>query len=374
MAEKHPSINARSRDWNMGLHWGAASLQELLPQHLWDRIQSVQVDPSTPTAASDSLNFFNAKSGELMASIPVNYFYRLRRRKLRELMEDDVNVCYGKRLGGLDYASDGSLATATFEDGSSISAQLVIGTDGARSTLRSTLLGPEDGNLRQLPYCATFVQARYSADRARFLRTLHPLYFAGINPSNYFSFFGMHDVEDPERPETWTFFFYISWYSPLEEQERTTNWTNAQRLKQTKEAAQFFTDPWKSAFDWLEDDHPVWYMSLSDYDPSAPNHRWDNHDGRVTMAGDAAHAMTYQRGQGLNHSLTDAGNLVRAIQDFTSGKSSRADAISAYEQEMIGRAGGEVRLSSLNTEMMHNWQKVQESPIMQNGMKKYQQN
>lgn len=109
-------------------------------------------------------------------------------------------------------------------------------------------------------------------------------------------------------------------------------------------------------------------MGLSDFDPGASDHRWDNHDGRATMAGDAAHAMTYQRGQGLNHSINDAAQLTQAIQKFVSGKASRADAIAAYEQEMIARAGGEVRLSTVNTEMLHNWQKVQESPIMQAGM------
>lgn len=372
VVEKYASLDARSRDWNMGLHWGATSLRALLPDHLWERIQSVQVDPSTPTVPHDSLNFYNAQSGEVMASIPVEYFYRLRRRKLRGLLVDGLDVRYGKQLRSVEYASDGSLATALFEDGTSLSAQLVVGTDGAKSTLRNTLLGPQRGSIQQLPYCATFVQARYTADQARFLRHFHPLYLAGISPAGYFSFFGMQDVQDPDCPETWTFFFYISWYSPLEEQDRTVGWTNAQRLQQLKELSQFFSDPVKSACDWLTDDQQVWYMGLSDFDPGASHHLWDNHDGRATMAGDAAHAMTYQRGQGLNHSITDAAKLADAIQSFMSGKVSRADAIATYEQEMIARAGGEVRLSTVNTGMLHNWQKVLESPVMQAGMKPHQ--
>lgn len=355
----------------MGLHWGAASLRTLLPDHLWERIQSVQVDTSTPTAPHDFLDFYNAQSGQVMASIPVEYFYRLRRRKLRGLLVDGLDVRYGKQLRSVEYASDGSLATASFEDGTSLSAQLVVGTDGAKSTLRSSLLGPQSGSIQRLPYCATFVQARYTADQARFLRQFHPLYLAGISPAGYFSFFGMQDVHDPDCPETWTFFFYISWYSPLEEQDRTVDWTNAQRLQQVKELSRFFTDPFKSACDWLPDDQQVWYMGLSDFDPGASHHRWDNHDGRATMAGDAAHAMTYQRGQGLNHSITDAAKLTDAIQKFMSGKVSRADAIATYEQEMIARAGGEVRLSTVNTGMLHNWQKVLESPVMQAGIKRH---
>lgn len=352
----------------MGLHWGAPSLKALLPVHLWDRIQSVQVDANHPTAERDSLNFFNAQTGEVMASIPVRYFYRLRRRKLRGLLVEGLDIRYGKELRSVEYSTDGELATACFEDGTSISSQVVVGTDGARSTLRQTLLGPQCGSTQRLPYSATFVQARYSAEQARFLRQFHPLYLAGINPAGYFSFFGMHDVHDPDHPETWTFFFYISWHSPFEEQEKTAHWDNKQRLQQVKALSKVFTDPWRSAFDWLPDDHQVWYMGLSDFDPGVGQHRWDNHGGRVTMAGDAAHAMTYQRGQGLNHSITDAAKLAEAIHRFVSGRATRADAIGAYEEEMIARAGGEVRTSTVNTEMLHNWEKVQESPIMRAGM------
>lgn len=373
VVEKYDCLDARSRDWNMGLHWGVSSLRSLVPDHMWDRIQSVQVDPHAPTAEHDSLNFYNAQSGDMMASIPVQYFYRLRRRKLRGLLAEGLDIRYGKELRSIEYSEDGKFATAWFEDGTSITSHLVVGTDGAHSTLRQTLIGPSSGNTQRLPYCATFVQARYSADRARYLRKLHPLYLAGINPAGYFSFFGMHDIQDPNDPTTWTFFFYISWHSPLEEQERTANWTNAQRLQQVKELSKCFTDPWKSAFEWLPDDHQVWYMGLSDFDPGAKDHHWDNHGGRVTMAGDAAHSMTYQRGQGLNHSITDAAKLAEAVKQFASGKATQADAISSYEEEMVARAGGEVRLSTVNTRMLHNWEKVQQSPVMRSGMTPQQQ-
>lgn len=91
------------------------------------------------------------------------------------------------------------------------------------------------------------------------------------------------------------------------------------------------------------------------------------------MAGDAAHAMPHQRGQGLNHSITDAAKLVDAIQQFASGKATQADAITSYEEEMISRAGGEVRTSTFNTAMLHNWEKVQQSPVMRSGMTPQQQ-
>ncbi|KAL3457414.1 hypothetical protein BJX64DRAFT_280665 [Aspergillus heterothallicus] len=374
VVEKNESLDAQPRDWNMGLHWGAESLQTLMPDDMWSRIQSVQVDPSTPTAAEDAIRFLNGQTGELMTSVPANKFYRLRRRKLRALLAEGLDIRYGIMLEKIEYSTDGKYATASFHNGHRITASLIVGTDGARSTARELLLGPEQGSIRTLPYCATFIQARFTAEQALFLRKFHPLYLACINPAGYFAFFGLHDVPDPEQPETWTFFFYISWHSTLEEQEATADWSNAQRLQQVQEFSKQFTDPWKSAFSWLPGDQQVWYMSLTDFDPGSEGHHWDNKGGRVTLAGDAAHAMTYQRGQGLNHSVTDAGKLVVAIQDFFSGRKPRADAITLYEDEMIARAGGEVRMSTTNTEMVHDWQKVLKSPIMTKGMTKVHDN
>ena len=42
-------------------------------------------------------------------------------------------------------------------------------------------------------------------------------------------------------------------------------------------------------------------------------------------------------------------------------------AVNDYEAEMIARAGEEVRVSKLNTEMMHDWARLKESPFMQRG-------
>ncbi|KAL4919273.1 hypothetical protein BDW62DRAFT_217114 [Aspergillus aurantiobrunneus] len=368
VVERDESIDARPRDWNMGLHWGADSLRALIPSSLWARLQSVQVDPSTPTAPVDAIQFLNGQTGELMSSIPARNFHRLRRRKLRFLLAEGLDIRFAHPITNITYSRNGKLATAHFANHPSITASLIVGTDGARSATRSLLLGP-NAAIRSLPYCATFIHARYPRDKALFLRSFHPLFLAAINPAGYFAFLGLQDVPDPEDPESWTFFFYISWASSLEEQQETARWSKAQRLAQGKQLATHFADPWKSAYEWLDDDQAeVWYNPLTDFDPSTESHRWNNHNCRVTLAGDAAHPMTYQRGQGLNHAVTDAGKLFGAIQEFVSGRKTRAEAVGAYEEEMIARGGEEVRMSATNTEMVHDWQKVLQSPVIRNGL------
>ncbi|KAL5356162.1 FAD binding domain-containing protein [Aspergillus floccosus] len=353
--EKHDSVEAQPRDWNMGLHWGAGPLESLIPKDRW-------------APEHDFMNFLNGETGEQMGAIPANKFYRLRRRKLRGLLAPGLDVHYGQRLHDIKYLDDGERVTAILTDGKRITARLIVGADGSRSDTRNILLSPDAAAVRQLPYCATFIQARFSTEHAVFLRSFHPLFLAAPHPAGYMAFFGMHDAEDSLRPETWMFFFYISWHSTHEEQARTAEWTNAQRLQQAKGFAKLFVDPWKSAYEWLPDDHQVWYMNLTDFDPREPQHRWDSRGGRVTLAGDAAHAMTYQRGQGLNHSFTDAMKLTEAIEAFAS----QLSAIAEYEDEMISRSGAEVALSTLNTGMVHDWEKVLKSPVMTSGMKRTQ--
>lgn len=99
---------------------------------------------------------------------------------------------------------------------------------------------------------------------------------------------------------------------------------------------------------------------------------WDNHGGRVTLAGDAAHSMTFHRGQGLNNCIRDAKELVDAIVcSVTSlenvNPSPISETIATYEKSMISRGAAEVRLSKEQTEKEHDWEEFQTSPIMKIG-------
>jgi 2-polyprenyl-6-methoxyphenol hydroxylase-like FAD-dependent oxidoreductase len=351
----------------MGLHWGAPVLKSLMPDDMWAQIQSIQVDPHVPTKELDTLKWLQGDTGDTMAAFTFGPFYRLRRSKLRALLSRDLDIQYDRRLVNVTYADDGRSVTAHFSNGSSTTGRMVVGADGARSQTRQLLLGVDLAAINHLPYAATFVQRKFTKEQALYLRTFHPLFLASAHPSNNFAFFGMQDAADPDDPSTWTFFFYISWRSSLEEQAATKEWTDAQRLAQQKEFAQKFCDPWKSAYEWTPDDAPVWYMGLTAWDPSHSDHRWDHHAGRITLVGDACHPMTYQRGQGLNHSATDAGKLRDALVQIAGG-AEQGEAMGAFEEEMVKRGGTEVRDGVENTTMLHDWEKVKLSPLFKKGM------
>jgi len=64
--------------------------------------------------------------------------------------------------------------------------------------------------------------------------------------------------------------------------------TSAERVAEMKRRAQGFAEPMFSMINDIPDDNVATGIRLADFLPSP----WDNADGLVTLAGDAAHAMT----------------------------------------------------------------------------------
>jgi len=69
----------------------------------------------------------------------------------------------------------------------------------------------------------------------------------------------------------------------------------------------------------------------------------------------------------MNHGIADAASLVRKLKSALTDHSSVVKALSAYSAELIDRAGDEVVTSKENTEMLHDWSRMSNSPVMQRG-------
>jgi 2-polyprenyl-6-methoxyphenol hydroxylase-like FAD-dependent oxidoreductase len=81
---------------------------------------------------------------------------------------------------------------------------------------------------------------------------------------------------------------------------------------------------------WLSDRTTLSLLPIRTSLPVAP---WET--SRITLLGDAIHAMTPFRGIGANIALKDAVRLRDAIVAGESGERSLIDAIQAYESEML---------------------------------------
>ncbi|KAF2097816.1 FAD/NAD(P)-binding domain-containing protein [Rhizodiscina lignyota] len=362
-------IASYSRDWNFGLHWGHDSLVAMLPSELADKLKDTQTDPTLEPHDDDTLPFKHGETGDIILRIPTGKFIRYTRSKLLNLLKQGIDLRCGKELTNIRYG-DARSVIAEFGDGTAATGQLLVGADGTRSAVRKLLLGPK-AEPRRLPYTAVWTQKTgFSREQAIQLRQWNPQHMAGVHPAGMFMFHGMQDVPDLEDPTQWKYFFYISWPSSIEWQDSAKDFTSEQWLAEGRKRASMCCDPWPIDFGSLADDHPMWHIFMSDWDPSAEGCKWDTHDGRVTLAGDAAHSITFQRGQGLNHSLQDVVNLWKEIIACLGPNAycTQADAIARYEEEMVARTGAETKMCTMNTHMLHDWSKVQQSPVFKRGV------
>lgn len=88
--------------------------------------------------------------------------------------------------------------------------------------------------------------------------------------------------------------------------------------------------------------------------------------GEITLLGDAAHPMSPFKGQGANQALLDALSLARGISkgcgSFSDWKQEgvRKNALTAFEQEMLERSATKVKDSAKAARLLHSEQVLQE--------------
>lgn len=96
-----------------------------------------------------------------------------------------------------------------------------------------------------------------------------------------------------------------------------------------------------------------------------PSHgAWDG-QGKATLLGDAAHAMTMYRGEAANHGILDVEVLLGLISTVVTRGEGWGGAVAAYEEEMIGRTAPAVRTSRRACLDAHDYQRIgEESPLV----------
>ncbi|KAI8960531.1 FAD/NAD(P)-binding domain-containing protein [Daldinia sp. FL1419] len=370
--ERDETLVPRRVYWGIALHWATVLLKSMVGPEKWKDVDRTMVDPYLKPAPVEYFSVLNGKTGELLAEKPAENLCRVLRSRLRSYAADGLpDLRFNKKLERISYAEDGKSVTAHFADGTSETGRLLIGADGSQSKVRRELVGVERAAVKRLPFVATFITASFPADYAVALRKIggNALISLWPHPDNLLGALTLMDGIDKDHPENWRYTFYVAWQASLEEQaaEIASGMTIRDRLRQAKEKSKAFVDPIRKCFELLPDDHKeVYWVGLSNWDPSLPEHQWDNHGGLVTLIGDAAHPMTYHRGQGLSHGLADVHNLVKLLSN-PEGRS-QAEIINEYENEMRPRAGEEVRLSEMNTIMLHDGSKASESPMVKIGV------
>jgi len=261
-------------------------------------------------------------------------FLGIHRAELQKILSTKVGmdrIHLGKRLANID--DTGEHVVLQFTDGSKAEADIVIGADGTRSTVRNLMLGYED-----------YLYAGYSA-------------FRGIVPIEK-----MPSMPDPTAIQFWMGESGHCLHYPIGGDRKgdvnfflverhPTTWPVGKSIAYAGDGEQ--TRLFK---DW----HPALVEMISSNTLKTVNERWGMvyrmmlgrwSKGRVTLLGDAAHALVPHHGQGANQSIEDAVVLADCIA--AAGSVPIADTFERYERLRRGRARKVVYASVTTGDMLH---------------------
>lgn len=149
-------------------------------------MKSAQVDDHV-AGRDETLPAFNLETDALLKGIPTPYQMRIGRKAFCKLISKGIDVRYGKRLTRVE--SDGKITTASFEDGSTETGDLIIGCEGAHSVVRDYLL-PDKSSLTSVPVVASFAMAKLPAEAAEMFKTFTHNAFINFHPLGYCGWIG----------------------------------------------------------------------------------------------------------------------------------------------------------------------------------------
>ena len=276
----------------------------------------------------DGRTLQRAPLGEAMEAAFGAPYYHFHRADLLKALADALppeRLHLGHRLAG--FTDHGDRVDLRFAHGERVAAGILVGADGIHSTVRGELFGPEQPRFTG---CIAY-RGLVPADRLSHLE-LEVLANNWMGPGGHFVHYFVaggrlvNFVAINER-ETWT----------------RESWTDRGEVADALAAFKGW-HPQVSAIIGAVDETFIW--ALLD---RAPLDRWSV--GRVTLLGDACHAMLPFKAQGAAQSIEDGATLAACLLE--DGAADVASALRRYEALRRPRAARLQEMSRANKTRFH---------------------
>jgi salicylate hydroxylase len=331
-------------DWLQGyrIHinpHGSRALHDSLTPAAWQRfLDSVSVNGGgfgfVTEQLDDLLRF--AGSEILPDADPADTHYGVSRISLREVLLSDLDdvVRLGKTFEHYEIGAD-ERVTAYFTDGTSATADVLIGADGANSRVRQQLLP----HAERIDTGVLAVAGKHRLNGASLPRSLREDANMVVPAGSGFLFTA---VWQPDRKnlveETAPDCFLLdnttayAFWAYADKSSRFPADTETQSGDRLKSLVVDRTTDWTPALRELIGGSDPATVNAIRVRSATPVEPWPT--GRVTLLGDAIHNMTPMAGIGANTALRDADLLRRQLIAVASGEQDLVPALQDYEEHM----------------------------------------
>jgi 2-polyprenyl-6-methoxyphenol hydroxylase-like FAD-dependent oxidoreductase len=324
--EADPSPTARPQGYRLHIdHDGADALRAVLPTPQWERFLASGGRPAARFVRLDhatlDVEHLLEFSGEHLA---------VDRLTLRRILHDGLedSVTFGQELVAYETAADGR-PTAVFADGTRIEADVLVGADGVHSAVRRQYLPHQrivDTGARMI-----YGTVDLTPETRPLFRDIMFSVFTVISGPDR-THVGVAPVEFPHAPQgrgdymTCSFGFRPEVVGCTDDDLRALSSPELLALVAARVAG---WHPEVAAIVEACDPDTPFALTLRQCVPIAP---WPT--SRVTLVGDAAHAMSPGAGAGANTAMRDGARLAAALTAVAAGAPLLPE-LRGYEAGMI---------------------------------------
>ncbi|KAI4123050.1 MAG: hypothetical protein LQ338_005474 [Usnochroma carphineum] len=354
--ERDQRRGVRAQGYRLRLHGeGLAALRSVLADDLWNSFKETCAETvlgplpniDAVTCEITAANFgANNPQGKIAQNDQKPY--TVDRSVLRQVLLAGLDDCveYGKEYSHYEFTDSGIIAY--FADGTSQTGALIVGADGARSAVRRQylqhlkVLDTKSRPIYGKTPLATSFRNRILPKATECLSLIKDPKTGSVTLMEVIRFLPEDQRRDKrDLPNDYVFWVVIP-------SDRNSSFGEEQQKsvgrQRPAELAKTFTAHWHPSLrPLIEDQDPqqTGMFRLLSSDPESFSQTWEP-NARVTVVGDAAHAMMPSTASGAVTAFKDADRLARLIAE----RGVAAETIGEYEQEMRKYASEAVATSA----------------------------